>query len=211
LPETGAATATDGQMSAGCPEGSDAMEAAGQMSAGPDGALSGRGAELRAALFRPLVGRGAASCPRGAGRVTLRFRVGAETHQLYRRMERAFRRHGPGGVPFLRFLCLSFVEAWEHALPSTVAYGHIYERDRFQCQSPVCSRHDVTPHHLRYRAQGGDDSDENVISLCVWCHLEGIHGGRLRAAPPASAVNWQIGREPHLVVTGRVASEAPSP
>jgi hypothetical protein len=220
-PVVSAAQPTRGQMSAGSdPSASDGERATGrQMSAPPSGGITAVYEALlklmprralprvsRTGPFPRVAHRGSAPGLRGAGRVTLRFRVSAETHQLYRRMQRAFARHGPAGVPFLRFACLSFVDAWKHALPPTVAYGHIYARDRFRCQSPVCSRRDVTPHHLRYRSRGGDDSDENVISLCVWCHLEGIHGGRLRADPPASGVRWRIGREPHLYVVGRCTS-----
>jgi hypothetical protein len=161
---------------------------------------------LRAALLAevpcelPRRPRRGASIARG--RVVLRFRVSEATHRAYRGMEQVLRRHRPGEPSLLRFLCLALIDAWKHALPPRVAYGHIYSRDRFRCSSPVCTRRDVTPHHMRYRSRGGDDSDENVISLCVWCHLEGIHGGRLRASGSASAVRWEIGRAPHTVVSG---------
>jgi hypothetical protein len=61
----------------------------------------------------------------------------------------------------------------------------------------------VTPHHLHFRSHGGDDSDENVTSLCTWCHLEGIHGGHISARPPASNIRWTFGRNQHTVVEGR--------
>lgn len=138
-----------------------------------------------------------------SGRVTLRFRLSAETRRYYRWLERLFTRFGPPGLSFLGFLCRALLDAWQHALGSTVEYAHLYARDCYRCRSPVCGRRDVTPHHLRFRSFGGDDSLENLASLCVWCHLEGIHGGRLRASPPASDMDWTIGRTGHTVVRGR--------
>jgi hypothetical protein len=61
----------------------------------------------------------------------------------------------------------------------------------------------VTPHHLVFRAHGGGDEDENVASLCVWCHLRGIHEGRIAAEPPASRIRWRIGRTGTLSIEGR--------
>jgi hypothetical protein len=136
------------------------------------------------------------------GRVTLQLRVSEENYWHYRSRERLHRRFGPAG-PFLRFLCFALIGTWQDALHSGVAYEHVYARDRFRCASPVCTRRDVTPHHLRFRSRGGGHQVENLVSLCVWCHLEGIHGGRLRATPPASDVHWEIGRSAHLVVEGR--------
>ena len=69
--------------------------------------------------------------------------------------------------------------------------------------SPVCSRRDLTPHHVVFRSAGGDDRDENVTSLCTWCHLDGVHGGRLAVTAPADAMTWHIGRARLTVVEGR--------
>jgi hypothetical protein len=135
--------------------------------------------------------------------VTLRFRLTAETRRYYRWLERLFARRGPPGVSFLRFLCCALIEAWQPSLGSKEKYAHIYARDRYRCVSPVCGRRDVTPHHLKFRSRGGDDSSENLASLCLWCHLEGIHGGRLSASPPASDIAWSIGRTAHTEVWGR--------
>lgn len=140
---------------------------------------------------------------RGRGRVTLRLRVTTETRRFYRWLERGFHRYSKVRVPFLRFLCRTLTDTWRHTLGWNVAYAHIYARDRYRCKSPVCSRHDLTPHHLRFRSAGGDESDENLGALCVWCHLEGVHEGRLTAEPPASAIRWHIGRRAHTMVDGR--------
>jgi hypothetical protein len=143
------------------------------------------------------------SAVRRLGRITLRFRVTTETRRYYRWLERLFERYGPRRVGFFRFLCCALIDAWKHALGSVGEYAEVYARDRYRCTSPVCGRRGVTPHHLRFRSAGGDDSAENLSSLCVWCHLEGIHGGRLQATPPASNIGWVIGRMGHTLVHGR--------
>jgi hypothetical protein len=140
---------------------------------------------------------------RSHGRVTLRFDVGAGLARYYRWLEGEYHRRHVSRASFLRFTCEALIDSWKHVLESRVEYAAIYERDRFRCASPVCNRSDVTPHHLRFRAHGGDESNENLASLCTWCHLEGIHGGRLRAAPPASDIEWRLGRNTHTVVRGR--------
>jgi hypothetical protein len=69
--------------------------------------------------------------------------------------------------------------------------------------SPVCSRRDATPHHFVFRSHGGGDDDDNVGMVCTWCHLEGIHGGRIKAEPPLENARWILGRIPILIVKGR--------
>jgi hypothetical protein len=145
------------------------------------------------------------------GRVVLRWVVRRETLRFWRALEGVFRRvssrvcRAPSS--FLRFLCENFCRIW---LPSLrrepCEYFELYRRDAFRCMSPVCSRRDVTPHHLRFRAHGGGDEDENVATLCVWCHLHGVHEGRIAAEPPASNVRWKIGRTGTLWVQGRERS-----
>lgn len=142
---------------------------------------------------------------RSAGRVTLRLRVSRAARAWWRGLEAQARRWLPRGMSWLRFCCLSLWRAWRHLLEPSVAYGHIYIRDRHRCTSPVCNRRDVTPHHLQFRSQGGSDDDENVAAVCTWCHLFGIHGGRIRAEGGSSHIHWELGEreEPCLVVDGR--------
>lgn len=80
-----------------------------------------------------------------------------------------------------------------------------HPRDRCCCSSPVCSRRDVTPHHLQFRSAGGSDEDDNMASLCTWCHLFGVHGGRIRATGSAGNIRSELGsREaPCVRVEGR--------
>jgi hypothetical protein len=153
-------------------------------------------------------GEGAARGARGvasAGRIALQWRVSRANHAWWRWLEAQARRWLPRGVSWLRFLCLSVWDAWRHLVGKDVAYGSIYIRDRYRCSSPVCCRKDVTPHHLKFRSAGGSDEDENVAALCTWCHLFGVHGGRIRAVGTAERIRWELGTpgRPCLVVEGR--------
>jgi hypothetical protein len=86
--------------------------------------------------------------------------------------------------------------------PAPPAYAPIYRRERYECASPTCERRDVTPHHLRFRSHGGGHEPSNVVALCSWCHLQGIHTlGAIRAEPPATRMRWKT---PVLEVEGRV-------
>jgi hypothetical protein len=146
-------------------------------------------------------------------KVTLRLRVRASTARDFRHWEAIYLRHRGSALrdtSFLRFACELFSDTWRPRA-AEVAYAHIYERDRHRCQSPGCGRRDVTPHHLRFRSHGGDDNDENLASLCTWCHLEGIHQGQMSAAPPASSIRWTFGLNAHTVVEGRRRIRTPWP
>jgi len=146
-----------------------------------------------------------AGLPSSAGRVTLRLRVSHGTRAWWRALEVQALRWLPRGMSWLKFSCLCLWRSWRHLLGEDVAYGRIYIRDRHRCASPVCSRRDVTPHHLRFRSAGGGEEDENLVSLCSWCHLFGVHGGRIRARGPASEIHWELGslEQPCLRVHGR--------
>jgi hypothetical protein len=140
-----------------------------------------------------------------AGRVTLHLRMSRDTYRWWRGMEAQARRWLPPRMSWLHFLCLSVWHAWRHLLGSDVAYGSIYIRDRFRCTSPVCNRRDVTPHHIKFRSAGGSDGAHNLTSPCAWCHLHGIHGGRIRALGTAGDIRWELGprHAPSLIVHGR--------
>jgi hypothetical protein len=148
----------------------------------------------------------AESRPRSpAGRVPLRLRMSRETYVWWRELEAQARRWLPAGMSWLRFLCLSVWGAWGHWLGADVAYARVYARDRYRCASPVCNRRDVTPHHLQFRSAGGSDEDHNVASVCTWCHLHGVHGGRIQARGRAEHIHWEFGSRgsPSVIVCGR--------
>jgi hypothetical protein len=153
--------------------------------------------------------------PRHFARVAFRWCVRGSTADFYRALERAFVRVSARicrrPASFLRFLCENFCRIWLPALRrerltesgEEPEYFSVYQRDAFRCSSPVCTRRDVTPHHLHFRSRGGGDEDENVASLCLWCHLRGIHEGRLAAEPPAWRIRWRVGRRGTVFVEGR--------
>jgi len=51
--------------------------------------------------------------------------------------------------------------------------NEVLRRDGWRCQ--VCgSRQNLQIHHKEFRSQGGDDTKENLITLCAGCH-EALH------------------------------------
>ncbi len=55
---------------------------------------------------------------------------------------------------------------------------HVLRRDGWRCQ--VCgSLSNLEVHHKELRSQCGDDSDQNLITLCVACHSL-VHGGQVQ-------------------------------
>jgi 5-methylcytosine-specific restriction endonuclease McrA len=45
----------------------------------------------------------------------------------------------------------------------------VLRRDGWRCQS-CGSRSNLEVHHKEFRGQGGNDSEENLITLCARCH-----------------------------------------
>jgi hypothetical protein len=101
--------------------------------------------------------------------------------------------HADAGSPsgsFVAFLVAATLESWR-GRHRAWAYGDIYLRDRYRCQSPVCRRRQVTPHHIVFRSRGGDDDPTNLIALCDRCHLTLVHGGHLAVTGlAAGALTW---------------------
>ena len=139
---------------------------------------------------------------RWAGLVPLRMRLRGETVGFWRDISRLFEASGEVGS-FVDFLIRAFWSVWLRRDPERVAYQDVYERDLLRCASPVCSNRDLTPHHLRFRGHGGGEERSNLVGLCVACHLEVLHLGRMKAAPPAHDIHWTLGRDAFLTVHGR--------
>ena len=169
------------------------------LTACPRGPLqcTAEGTQSHRAVRARLVGDGLT-----LGKVRLRMRIYESTLLLYREVAQAYARQHPTRR-LLRGLCEHFLAVWSPVVSRERKYEHIYERDGYTCTSPVCQRHDVTPHHLRFRSQCGGEESENLTSLCVWCHLEGVHGGRIRADRQPDGIHWTIGRVAPLRVIGR--------
>ncbi len=55
-------------------------------------------------------------------------------------------------------------------------WKEVLRRDGWRCQS--CGRsEDLQVHHIEARSRLGDDSEQNLITLCADCH-RGIHAKR---------------------------------
>jgi hypothetical protein len=185
------------RLSNGVPAGPPTEAQLGHMAEVERGVLSGQISPLAQA---PMADDPTAVKPSKMGRVRVSFWMSADLAAEYRRVERAWKRAGRPENDFVRFLALTFWRTWGWA-PEEQAYSHIYRRDRHRCASPTCERRDVTPHHLKFRSQGGGEEDENLIALCACCHLEGIHTwGSIKATGPATCLGW---RTPVLEVRGR--------
>lgn len=52
-------------------------------------------------------------------------------------------------------------------------------RDNWRCRH-CRERSNLHPHHVIFRSHQGPDELWNLITLCNCCHIEGVHGGRLR-------------------------------
>ena len=56
----------------------------------------------------------------------------------------------------------------------------IFTRDGWRCAVPGCgSYRDLHAHHIRFRSHGGGDEPENLVTLCVWHHQQGVHQRRV--------------------------------
>ena len=170
----------------------------GEIGAGPAGAFD----ELAQGLIdRPMSEAGRSQAK--LGRVTLRLRMRRSTARFWREVERDALRWLPRGMCFAEFVCVAVWSAWHHLLDPKVAYAGIYARDRHRCVCPVCSRRDVTPHHVVFRSRGGSDSTENVVALCTECHLALLHQHRIQLERVDGQLRWAIGTNASLVVAGR--------
>ena len=53
----------------------------------------------------------------------------------------------------------------------------MYRRDGYHCR--FCkTTHNLTPHHIVFRSQGGTDDLSNLLTLCLRCH-DAVHVGTL--------------------------------
>ena len=80
--------------------------------------------------------------------------------------------------------------------------GSEYRRHNVSSEIRPCVRE---MNYIDYRYVRAHGDDENMASGCSWCHLQGIHGGRIRATGRADCIRWELGPVgcPCLVVNGR--------
>jgi 5-methylcytosine-specific restriction endonuclease McrA len=45
----------------------------------------------------------------------------------------------------------------------------VLERDQWRCQN-CGAMTNLQIHHLKFRSRFGDDSETNLIALCIYCH-----------------------------------------
>jgi 5-methylcytosine-specific restriction endonuclease McrA len=62
----------------------------------------------------------------------------------------------------------------------------VLRRDGWRCQS-CGTTSNLEVHHQQFRSHSGDDSEENLISLCGPCHRE-AHGNQIVRNSGASGV-----------------------
>ncbi len=151
----------------------------------------------------PLPGRGATDkVP--AGRQAWRriaFWAPLDVAALWDSALRSCRAAGPQLEDWECFLL--FVQAlrdtWENPDdPQWRRRYRIFERDGWRCMAPGCtSRSGLNEHHIVFQSQQGNDEDENVVTLCVGHHQEGIHASRLRCFGRApDSLWWDLGIRP---------------
>ena len=128
-----------------------------------------------------------------SGTVTLRLSLPEDLAHLWRQVEALYEDQldDDPNPTFVAFLVQESLRSWAGQAPLP-AYGDVYLRDRWRCASPVCRSPIVTPHHLRFRSQGGGEERANLLSLCPICHLELVHGARLAVTGQApDSLHWR--------------------
>ena len=135
---------------------------------------------------------------------TMRLCVDEDVALHYRQLEAAHAAAGRPGGSFVRFLCVAFFTTWWRHLGVSDKREMTYRMGLYRCACPVCDERNVTCHHVWYVGRGGPDVLWNTIAACVFCHLFGEHGARLKVRGVApNRLTWEIGREPILRVVGR--------
>jgi hypothetical protein len=87
-----------------------------------------------------------------------------------------------------------FLETWKPLVRRGRTLSQkVRDRDLCRCQVPGCSRRAVHAHHVDFQSRGGPDEMDNLVALCAYHHLVGIHDGyiRVRGRAPDGLV-WEI-------------------
>jgi hypothetical protein len=111
-----------------------------------------------------------------------------------RRLEREAGRAVTKGEA-LGWICAHALRSW-NAVDARVRREHrVFARDGWRCAAPGCTRmRGLHSHHVVFRAQGGGNERENLVTLCAYHHLRGVHGGTLRIRGRApEALRFELG------------------
>ncbi|MCA9729515.1 MAG: HNH endonuclease [Candidatus Eisenbacteria bacterium] len=87
-------------------------------------------------------------------------------------------------------------ETWMRVDPAQKPrWWRVYERDRYRCRVPGCTRRsNLHAHHAEFRSRGGVDALWNLVSVCYRHHQDGIHAGHIDAAGDANrGLRWILG------------------
>jgi hypothetical protein len=114
-----------------------------------------------------------------------------------RRIERAAG-HLPSEGEALGAMLEHAIRAWGGDVERLERRWRIFARDGWRCAVPGCSSHrNLHAHHLEFRAAGGSDAVANLVTLCAWHHLRGVHAGRLRIRGRAPRrLRFELGLRP---------------
>lgn len=96
-------------------------------------------------------------------------------------------------------LVRSLRETWENQEdPHWRRRYRIFERDGWRCKAPGCSsRSGLNEHHVIFRSQQGEDDAENLVTLCIGHHQEGVHDRHIRCFGKApDGLWWDLGVRP---------------
>ena len=102
----------------------------------------------------------------------------------------------------LIILCYHARRAWsqlEHA--GSRKDEAVLDRDDWRCAVPGCSsRRSLHRHHIVFSSHGGSDASENLITVCAFHHLIGVHQGILairgKAAHGCEDLRFDLGLRP---------------
>ena len=69
----------------------------------------------------------------------------------------------------------------------------VLSRDNGVCQCPYCEGGAPldSPHHIKFKGRGGDDSEENLITVCVVCHRK-IHDEKINVTGEFPDLEWRF-------------------
>ncbi len=78
------------------------------------------------------------------------------------------------------------VRAWLQRDPRARRPDPVIERDGYRCAIPGCtSRRSLHDHHVIFRSRGGNDEEENRLTLCAFHHQRCVHGQLMRVTGDA--------------------------